>query len=378
MKIFLFITCFIFLISACNKDEEEEKPLVKEGSSVNWAAVADSSSMALISIFWEESKQYFVANNYGGTSFQYWPQAHALDVVTDAYLRTGNNYYKSFFDKWFSGVREGNGNKWKNNFFDDMEWIALTLLRLYSVTNEIKYRDAAVELWGYIKDGWNNYAGGGIAWQSSELWKKNACSNGPACILAARLYQETGEESYKDWAEQIYNWEKSTLLQGDGAVLDHIDGRDNTFTNWKFTYNEGTFVGAAVELYKIFDNKSYLNDAILAANYTTGTLVTNSVLKLEGSSDSSVDNDAHLFKGIFIRYFTELIQQDIDSATKKRYLQFLKYNAETLWTKGAYKNPVLFGPDWATRPDMKTTLKATASGCMLMEAAALLAGKKLL
>lgn len=377
MKKLFFIACWAILLSACNDDEKPEyKPVT---DSIDFTAAADSSSKALISTFWNESQQYFVENNYGGSGFQYWPQAHAIDVVTDAYLRTKDNYYKSYFEKWFNGVRKGNGNKWKNNFFDDMEWIALALFRMYKATGEAKYKDATIELWNYIKDGWNeDYAGGGIVWRTAELWKKNACSNGPACILAARLYQETSDENYKEWALKIYNWERTTLLQNDGAVLDHIDGRDNTLTNWKFTYNQGTFIGSAVELYKIFGNTSYLDDAMLTANYTISSMVTNSVLKLEGSADSSVDNDAHLFKGIFIRYFTELIRQDIDGATQKRYLQFLKHNTETLWTKGVHKNPVLFGPDWTIKPDMKTTLKATVSACMLMEATALLVNQDFL
>ncbi|MCE5206121.1 MAG: glycosyl hydrolase family 76 [Porphyromonadaceae bacterium] len=377
MRKLFFIICWAIFISGCNDDDKPGyKPVI---DSIDFTAAADSSSKALINTFWSESQQYFVENNYGGTGFQYWPQAHAIDVVTDAYIRTKDNYYKAYFDKWFNGVRKGNGDKWKNNFYDDMEWIALALFRMYKATGEVKYKDATIELWNFIKDGWNEaYAGGGIAWRTVEPYKKNACSNGPACILAARLYQETGDESYKEWAVKIYHWEKVTLLQNDGAVLDHIDGRDNTLTNWKFTYNHGTFIGSAVELYKIFGNRTYLDDAVLTANFTIGSLVTNSVLKLEGSADCSTDNDAHLFKGIFIRYFSELIQQDIDAAAKKRYLQFVKYNTETLWTKGTLKNPLLFGPDWITKPGMKTTLKAMVSACMLMETTALLKNRNFL
>ena len=35
---------------------------------------------------------------------KYWPQAHAIDGVTDAFLRTGNERYRSLFAKWFSGM----------------------------------------------------------------------------------------------------------------------------------------------------------------------------------------------------------------------------------------------------------------------------------
>ena len=39
------------------------------------------------------------------------------------------------------------------------------------------------------------------------------------------------------------------------------------FKNWIFTYNQGTFLGAALELYKITGEKGYLNDAKKAGLY---------------------------------------------------------------------------------------------------------------
>jgi predicted alpha-1,6-mannanase (GH76 family) len=104
---------------------------------------------------------------------------------------------------------------------------------------------------------------------------------------------------------------------------------------------------------------------VLAADYATTTLVDNALLKDEGSGDGG------LFKGIFVRYFTELILQErLDSATKKRYMQFLRRNAEALWTKGANKEKgeVLFGTNWRSKPGSKTGLTEQTSGCMLIEA----------
>jgi predicted alpha-1,6-mannanase (GH76 family) len=255
-----------------------------------------------------------------------------------------------------------------------MEWIALALLRTYKATNEAKYKDAALELWGYIREGWNDHAGGGIAWErDNHLWSKNACSNGPACILAARLYRETGDEIYKDWALKIYDWEKATLFNSaTGAVYDNIDGRSGQKnTAWIFTYNQGTFVGAAVELHNITGDKKYLDDAVLAASYTMTMLVNGAILKDEGNGDGG------LFKGIFVRYFTELIRQEgLDSATKKRYIQFLTNNAETLWTKGTNKEHMLFGTSWSNKPGATAGLTEHTSGCMLVEAmSALQSGK---
>lgn len=203
-------------------------------------------------------------------------------------------------------------------------------------------------------------------------YSKNACSNGPACILAARLYQEFGDESNKEWALKIYNWEKSTLFNSNnGMVYDNINSETGVIQkDWVFTYNQGTFIGSAVELYKIMGERAYLNDAALAADYTASSLVSNSILKSEGTGDGG------LFKGIFIRYFTDLIQQDrLDATAKKRYIQFLEHNAETLWTQGTNKPAVFFGPNWSTKPGSSTGLTEQLSGSMLIEAMALLENK---
>ena len=364
-KIQIIPLLFAFLFVACNN--KNSKPEASGNiTAIDWNAAADSSSQALANLFWDGTDHYFWTDNHGNKTFQYWPQAHALDVLIDAYERSGSDFYKAYFNLWFDGVKKKNGNGWYNNFFDDMEWIALALLRVYKATDETKYKEAALELWGYIQEGWNNYAGGGIAWErDSHLWSKNACSNGPACILAARLYRETGDETYREWAFKIYEWEKSVLFNSStGAVYDNINGQSGEKnTSWIFTYNQGTFIGSAVELYKITGEKMYLNDAVLAANYTTTVLVNNGILKDEGSGDGG------LFKGIFVRYFTELIRQErLDNAVKERYTKFLRYNAETLWTKGANKADMLFGANWRTKPGTETGLTEQTSGCMLIEA----------
>lgn len=340
-------------------DDEEE--------SIDWQAAANSSSTALVDHFWNHSGNYFNTDNSGNTQFQYWPNAHGLDVLIDAYERTGSVSYRGYFDLWFQGVKARNGNTWNNEFYDDMEWIALALLRAYQATNETKYKDATLELWGYIKQGWNENAGGGIAWRKSQPWSKNACSNGPAAILAARLYQEFGDKEDLQWATRIYSWLKSTLVNPTtGAVWDNIDSRTGDINkDWVFTYNQGTYIGAAVELHQIFNERSYLNDAVLAADYTMSTLVENSILKSEGTGDGG------LFKGVFVRYFTKLIQQErLDDLPYRRYIQFMEYNATTLWEQGTTTPATLFGPNWRQRPGTSTGLTEQLSGCMLMEAIA--------
>jgi predicted alpha-1,6-mannanase (GH76 family) len=368
-KICILFLSFAAFFFACGEGRDRADTEGTEETQTDWADAADKSVRVLLRSFWNAGGNYFNYDSNGKTDFHYWPQAHALDVLVDAYARTGDVTYKNCFDLWFEGVRVKNGNTFRNDYYDDMEWNALAILRAYQATGDSRYRDAALEIWEYIKTGWNDNAGGGITWVKGQEYSKNACSNGPACILAARLYREFGDEENRTWAFKIYNWEKSTLFNaGNGMVYDNINSETGeTNRNWIFTYNQGTFIGSAVELYKISGERSYLNDAVLAADYTTGSLVDNAVLKGEGTGDGG------LFKGIFIRYFAELIQQDrLDAASKKRYLQFLRHNAETLWTEGTTPSTLLFGPNWRTPPGATTGLTEQLSGSMLIEAAALL------
>ena len=367
-KLCIICIASIALLSSCN-DNYNTVVVSNDGYAIDWTAAADSSTTGLVTNFWNPTKQYF-NDATSGSNFQYWPQAHGLDILVDAYLRTNDAKYKILFDQWYTGVQAGNGGSFLNFFYDDMEWNALALLRTYDVTKDEKFKTAAITVWKDIQTGWNANGGGGISWTKGAPESKNACSNGPACILAARLFQQFGDNSDKDWALKIYDWEKSTLyISSTGAINDSFNSKSGTLSTYVSTYNQGTFIGSALELYKITGEKTYLNDAIKAANYSMNKLTSNRILNTEGSGDLA------LFKGIFIRYFTELIQSPgLDSATKDRFVLFLKFNANKLWYNGANKHFVTYTPNWTTAPNFlsETELKAQESGCMLIEAAALL------
>lgn len=373
--IFFLAICSIMFVSCGKGDDGGNGNEDETEYTIDWNAAADSTIRSLISNFWNASGNYFNYDSNGNTAFHYWPQGHALDVMVDAYVRNSSSELLTYFNQWYDGVKAKNGGSFWNEFYDDMEWNALALLRCYQATKDDKFKEAALQIWEWIKEGWNDNAGGGISWKRGQEYSKNACSNGPACILAARLYREFGDESNKEWALKIYNWEKETLFDAStGKVYDNINSNTGVIQkDWIFTYNEGTFIGSAVELYKIFNEKAYLNDAVKASDYTISVLVSNSILKDEGSGDGG------LFKGIFVRYFVDLIQQDrLDAGAKKRYIQFIKANAETLWRTGTNKQLVLFGTNWTNAPVSSTGLTEQLSGSMLIEGTALLSKEGLL
>lgn len=280
-------------------------------------------------------------------------------------------------NQWFIGVKIKNVNTFYNNFYDDMEWNALAMLRAYNSTKDEKFKTATLDVWANIQTGWNSTMDGGIAWKKDQLYYKNTPANAPACILAARLYKQFNGTSDLEWAKKIYSWMKDHLYEaGTGFVYDGIN-RENTGAkdNWKFTYNQGTFIGAALELYNITGEKVYLNDAIKAADYALNNNVNSNdrILQSEGTGDGG------LFKGIFVRYFTQLILcPELEANTRTRYVRFMEHNATTLWNEGTYKQSVLFGSYWKTKPSAETGLTEQLSGCMLMEAMALLKEKSVI
>ena len=163
------------------------QPAPSATAAINWEKAADSAAATLDRDFYDTNAHYYRNTNRGDTTFHYWPQAHALDVLTDAYIRTRSPRYQTRMNDWLDGVRRKNGSTFLNEYYDDMLWNALAMLRVYEVTHDPKWFSATQTLWDDIKTGWNDTMGGGIAWRKGQRYYKNTPANAPAIILAARL-----------------------------------------------------------------------------------------------------------------------------------------------------------------------------------------------
>src|SRR5699024_12100137 len=105
------------------------------------------------------------------------------------------------------------------------------------------------------------------------------------------------------------------------------------------TYNQGTFLGTAVELYKITQDPIYLNDSQKTANYTLTKCIdaANNVLRDEGLGDGG------LFKGIFIRYLVQYLQlEEGNEAFRLTIESCIKHNDENAWANCAHHDLCLF------------------------------------
>lgn len=70
-----------------------------------------------------------------------------------------------------------------------------------------------------------------------------------------------------------------------------------------FTYNVGTYIGTARDLFVVTKDSAYLDAAVCSAlaSISSSEMVANGMFKERG------DHDGGLFKGILVRYLTELV-----------------------------------------------------------------------
>jgi len=384
----LAIVCTVLIVS-CGSFEDEYIEINKF-PKYTWEAAADSSTSEFVSRYF--NAEYHVFNNtFDGqiTWNDYWPEAHGLDVLVDAYLRTGNDRYKTAIHDFYEGVREKNwySKNWENEYYDDMGWHGMAHMRALEATGDVRYEESARNLWIWIAKGWTEYQGGGIQWRKNSDGlgdDKGIPANGPAAIIAARRYQKYPNEVVEgfnnlQWAQRIYDWMKyNRTVLATGRVYEHLNN-----TNGDYSYNVGTFIGAALELYNITKERVYLNDAIKVANYHIAANIntTNRVMTDFGEqSGNGGGHDVNLFKGIFVRYFTILIQHpDLPATDRTRFVAFLKNNADYLWRYGTQKSPsIKFSYSWWETPGENTKwgdLRSAISGATTIEAMALLEKK---
>ena len=331
-------------------------------NQTKWAMLAAKASDALQERYWNSETCLFENAHPTVTDerFHYWWQAHALDTLLDAYERSSEKRYLTMADRLMQGILVQNKGSITNDYYDDMQWLVLALLRLYDVTKDKKYLEHVHTLWQDIRAGWNDLCGGGIAWRKPQLDYKNTPANAPAVILATRLYQRFQNKNDLEFALKTYAWLQHNLVDpATGFVWDGMNrlGDSKIDKEWKFTYCQGVVIGAGLELYHITKDKIYLEQAERTAKAGLKILCdANGILPDESGGDGG------LFKGILIRYFTLLQLEKPDA----EILQILKANGEAV---AKLQSPIA-GKDWRVEPVGSVDLSNALSGVMLLEALA--------
>ena len=340
---------------SCDNVDEYVPPTVPSGYTTDWNAVADSSTTAFIQNFWNAEKGFFNAKSdgYHGETNNYWPQAHAMDVIIAAYLRTGDKKYSDMFDKWYEGIKvqcwSGSKDKFWVPLYDDNAWISISMMKIYDITKDTKYLEAAKYLHeDMMANGWDNENIGGLSWGAPGTSyygdSRAICTNGPACVLAFKLYNATGDEHYAENGMKIYKFLREYVLDpGTGRVLNGInrktllsEGEDSR----EYSYTHGTVMASALEAYRYTGDAAYLKDA-----YRIGYYVTNVACADQATGALFFENkswrwdndggDPTLFRAVLFPYLADVIEApEVPEMWREKFFKTLNITAVQAWTNG--------------------------------------------
>ena len=360
----------------------------------------DQAITSFISAFYDPNNHFFYTDTQNHAEADLWTEAIDWGIVMDAYSRTKSvNYNQMIGDIYnhVTGIYGTNCGQWQvpNNSNVTLAWWAQASLQAYTLTNATTYRDCAKAFFDKIYQSWDTTEAGGGIWTTytTPQTQKNMATNALAVMVAAQLSTILGNNTYLTKAQTIYTWIRSELtnLAGtSGAVYDNYNNVNNTIAMNQFSYNYGTFIGAALALYAATKDNSnvasdqsagYLADAnnVANASLTNVTINGNGIIQYEsdcnnttsaGDTSNSLSgnngnianngsfvnvnntctggtNERALYKGIYARYLAELAFNKDDAVSDSAvYEQVLDENA-AIAIDDRRPSDNLVGPDWA-------------------------------
>jgi predicted alpha-1,6-mannanase (GH76 family) len=295
----------------------------------------------------------------------YWIYAQAFDALLDGVERSRGERYRGLVDTFYAG-QEARG--FTRDFYDDENWMALALLRAHALTHDPKYLAQARVLYTDIMAAWDTTCcgpkPGGLWWNRPHAQKATAINAG-AVITGARLAERTGDASYLAFAKKTFDyWASVAIDPQTHQVTDHVSSA-GVFVPWKFTYNEGLMIGAALELARATGDATYAATADAIAGFVVAheTVASSAGPVLSDGTNGSCGGDCAAFKGIAFRYLVALARA---RPATPSYRATLAGSAEAIWGLARDPNAALFAVDWMGPPLAAPGLQADASAAMAL------------
>jgi len=292
---------------------------------------ADSLAYCLIENFMNKDKGTFWSTPQDvdhASKYIYWQQAHAIDVIIYAYERYMDEgrteeaaAYRNYIELWYKNYANNyNGSTFTNPYTDDMAWIGLAIFHMGEALGVDRYYRQARTIYAIIANRKKtDDIGTYLPWNTDAGSKANACTLSPACLLATKLYEYFGTESYLKDAETYYKYLiDSGITKSDGRVEEP-----------PLTYTQGTLAEAMRRLYHITGTTNYKTKAALYITYafTSSRCTSNGLLRHEGTS-----MDQSIFKAVLIPYAVNFVlDEEMTLARRKTLMKYLQNNAAALW-----------------------------------------------
>lgn len=276
-KYILALTAAATLLGACEVDDKyygkevvDPAEKLEPAYGEDWTAHADKIDEKLIENFMNTDRGTFWYTDQDRTNestYCYWPQAHAMDVLIDAYLRipegdARRSTYAGYMSKWY----DNKGNNYGNSYWGTYGFRQCLHRRL-----GVDHPDVDPHVRGYRSTEIPRRRSQDLRGDSDRpLDRRRERRRHPLELRRReqqeRLLERSGRplrhapcgpispegaerDQYLADAKKIYNWLSSTLYNPlTGAVSDNM--KNGVINGGALTYNQGTFMGAAHELYK--------------------------------------------------------------------------------------------------------------------------------
>ena len=280
-----------------------------------------------------------------------WPMREATAAAIDVANTPGNSRYRKDIPKRFDtletyyGVRNdkagyqsyvppplGGGG---DIFYDDNAIVGLEHVRRYAFSHDRDHLADAKRAFAAVIRGWNDRdlpCPGGMQWVEA-TWIDIRAANvtGLGAQLAAHLYEQTRDKSFRQWAERLYTWNRTCLRSPEGLYWNDM-ATDGTVNQTLWTYNSGAMIGAASILYRATKNPTYKANARADAQAS---------IQYWTENDRYFDQPA-IFNAI---WFKNLLLLD-SVAHDRKYRQVVERYATHIWNEN--RDPSLglfrFGP----------------------------------
>ena len=288
--------------------------------------------------------------------------ADLTELDTNSFLPVSTYYFRTTF----AAAQASNGGSFINDFYDDEGWWAMAWIKVYDITQNSTYLDAAKDIFDDMENGADATCGG--HWWSKDNDANTAIGNELYLSVAASLANRVADQKayYEDIATKEVDWFlNSGLINENNTINDGLDLSDCAPTGTVYTYNQGVILGALIEMNKLTSNQSYLETASSIAHGAIDHLTDSNGILTEPGYPGPPDTTGSQFKGVFARNLAVLQSVAADDA----YVSFLQKNADAIWSEDR-ENGGMLGPDWqGPYFDASAASQSSAIDCLIGAAA---------
>ncbi|PHH61893.1 hypothetical protein CDD81_7757 [Ophiocordyceps australis] len=273
--------------------------------------------------------KYYTGNNTGDVPgnlpdpYYWWTAGAMFGTIIDYWFLTGDSSYNDATMQAIIHQGSDTGdfmpkNQTRTEGNDDQGFWAMTAMS----AAENKFPDPPSDKPQYlalVQAVFNQYAqrwdvddcGGGLRWQifsfNNGYDYKNSISNGCFFNIAARLARYTGNSTYSEWANKIFDWEQKVgLIDNNLEVLDGVtitpDKQCRRIDQLQWSYNNGIHLHGAAMMYNLTGSDLWKTRVDGMLKVTTNKFLKDGILFEQFCEPNRCNRDQQGFKGFLARW----------------------------------------------------------------------------